>query len=86
MGTVITTVDFGNHVACDFCSEEHSADKTALGGLLLDTYALCPKCVAGAGNELKPSQIKARAADMETFHAFVIRIRAGNNTMTITSK
>jgi hypothetical protein len=83
MAKEVTVIDFGSHVLCDFCNEEHSADKTAIGGVLHGTYALCPKCVEYS--DLKPSQIRARAAAMETFHAFVMRIRDGNNTMTITS-
>lgn len=83
--TKIVVIDYGDCVLCDFCNEEHSAEKTAIGGVLHGaSYALCPKCVAR--HDLKPSEIRARAADMETFHAFVMRMRAGNNTLTITAR
>lgn len=82
----VEIIDFGSMVLCDFCNEEHTAEKTALGGVLIkSSYAICPKCVARA-TKLRSSEIVARAGETETFHAFCMRLRGGDNTVKIYSK
>lgn len=76
---ILETVDYGSHVFCDFCCTEHTAEVSTLGGAMHGSYALCSNCTA----KVPPSQLRDPALEGETFHAYVMRIRRGNNTMTI---
>lgn len=60
-------------VVCDFCNEEYPEESMDTGGLLIGSWAICPKCA------VKCDKRKADvicASDMR-FHDFVIRVRAG---------
>lgn len=83
-----TVFDLGEHVVCDFCNKDYSSSD-ARGGLLFGSYSTCPECVpkieasAKANNELHI--IKEYARPDETFKAFSLRLRGGNNTVVIRS-
>lgn len=45
-------IDMGNKVYCDYCSEDYTdSDKT--GGMLVGSYACCPKCKPDMLSRLK---------------------------------
>lgn len=73
-------IDIGDLVVCDSCCEDFT-DSEEVGGLLFAGWAICPRCVP-AWEKSKPF-IRARAAPFETFRAFVLRLRGGNNVIQI---
>ena len=89
MTTIRETIfDVGNVVICDSCGKDYT-DSDAVGGLLFVSNGVCPECVpnfeAGAKKFNEEQHIRARANDGETFRAFILRMRAGNNKVIITS-
>lgn len=81
-----TVIDIGDHVECDFCGKDYTRSD-AKGGLLFGSYGTCPDCAprieASAERYGEQDHIRARAGADETFKAFCLRLRGGNNTVTI---
>ena len=82
-----TIIDFGNNVICDSCGEDYT-ESEAQGGILFNSKAICPKCQAdweeGANRYNETKYITSRAAEGQSFRAFVLSLRNGNNTIKIT--
>ena len=80
------SVDIGNIVVCDSCSEDYT-DSDAEGGMLFDTKAICPACIQrwrdGAEEFGELAHIRAEASPGEKFREFVLRMRGGDNTITV---
>jgi len=66
-------------VICDFCNGDYS-DSTEIGGVLVGSHAVCPKCAEKYSDSIRedmednPHMIQF-AKDDETFFDFVVRIR-----------
>jgi len=78
--------DIGEIVVCDFCDREYTNSEEK-GGLLFQSRGICPVCTP---KMLKDAElygeerfIRAVANDGETFKAFILRIRGGNNKIKI---
>lgn len=79
-------VDIGDCVVCDVCSEDFT-NSDEQGGFLFGSYGVCPVCAPRFEANVhacgEGKYIRDRAEPGETFKAFVIRIREGNNTIMI---
>lgn len=83
-----TEYDIGNTVLCDFCDEDYSFSSEK-GGIIFQSKGVCPKCcpdflvnVRKYGEE---EFIRAKPKPDESFRDFILRIRDGNNKVTITT-
>lgn len=80
--------DVGEQVWCDLCGEEYT-NSDAVGGLLFGSKAVCPKCEprmsASIAQYNEQHYIRGRAEEGETFKDFCLRLRGGDNNVTITS-
>ena len=80
--------DIGETVVCDLCNKDYT-NSEAQGGLLFVSKGVCPDCiprlVADAEKYGETEFIRERARPGETFKAFCLRMRGGNNTIVITS-
>ena len=65
----VIKVDVGDDVICDICNDDYS-ESEEVGGTLVGSYALCPKC-----SEKLKEKPDDRAIVGETFCEFVRRIR-----------
>lgn len=87
MHKVTTQVDVTNIVICDICNADHSATG-AVGGMLFESKGVCPDCVprflASVKQYGEEHFIRGRANEGETFRDFIVRIRNGNNIVTVT--
>lgn len=61
-----------DEVLCDLCNEDYT-ESDVTGGILVGSYAICPKCVR---NEMIPD---LKAGESETFRDFVMRIRENDS-------
>jgi hypothetical protein len=81
-------IDVGNSVCCDFCDKEYEGSDES-GGLLFGSKAVCPACApsleADAEMYGETHLIKSRCPEGVSFHDWVIKLRGGNNTVTITT-
>lgn len=81
-------IDIGDSVLCDGCGEEFKGSD-ATGGLLFGSKAICPTCAptweknASRYNEMH--FIRARCPEGMTFHAWVMQLRGGDNTIKVYS-
>jgi hypothetical protein len=78
-------INIGDTVICDFCNEDYTnSDKQ--GGMLYGSYGTCPECVprieASAKKYQEEHLILERALPGETFKAFSLRMRKGDNAIT----
>jgi hypothetical protein len=84
----VETFDIGDTVLCDLCNADYT-NSEAKGGFLFGSKGVCPDCAprfeAKAKEYGEADFIKARALPDETFKAFVLRIRGGNNTVTVST-
>lgn len=85
----VETYDIGNTVVCDICNEDFT-NSEAKGGYLFGSKGVCPNCATGKWHQgvLKYQEqhfIRERARTGESFRDFVLRLRGGNNTITIRS-
>lgn len=84
----ITTIDIGNSVVCDSCNKDYT-NSDAKGGILVLSKAICPECQDKWLKDLKRYGeeycLKDAANAEETFRDFVLRLRGGNNTMSVTT-
>ncbi len=80
------SVDIGDIVACDFCDEDYT-HSDAIGGFLFQSKGVCPKCAPRMRVSIKKFKeekfIRGEAQEGETFKAFILRIRNGNNTIRV---
>ena len=83
------SIDIGNTVLCDFCDKDYS-DSDAIGGLLFESKAVCPECERKTRESIKNYNeehfIRAEPKPGETFRDFVLRIRNGNNTISVSGE
>ena len=72
------TLEPGFTVLCDACNEDYT-NSDECGGLLFNSYAICPKCVpkweANAVKFNETKFIRDRAHPEESFRNFVYRHR-----------
>jgi hypothetical protein len=84
----VDVIDIGECVICDSCNEDYTASDEK-GGILFCSSAFCPKCAPRMTSLAKQyneeEYITDRARPGETFKDFCIRLRDGNNTITITT-
>lgn len=60
-------------VYCDICNEDYT-ESTAVGGVLVGSYSLCPKCA----REYRETPDDRAEEGKETFRDFVSRVRRGD--------
>lgn len=81
-------IDIVDIVVCDLCNTDYT-DSALKGGFLFGSKGVCPVCAPRFEGEVhacgEGRYIRGRAEPGETFKAFVLRIRAGNNTVSVTS-
>jgi len=81
-------IDIGDTVLCDFCNEDFT-NSDALGGLLFQSKGVCPTCepefMANVKKHGEERFIRDKPLEFESFRAFILRIRGGNNTVTVTT-
>jgi hypothetical protein len=82
----ITVTDIGDHVECDFSSKDFTGSD-ATGGFLFESKGVCPECSDGLMATIKKyheeKYIRAVAKPNETFRDFILRVREGNNLVTV---
>jgi hypothetical protein len=80
--------DIGDNVVCDLCNEDYT-NSDALGGYIFESKGVCPKCapefIASVFKFKEERFIRDRAMTGETFKAFILRCRGGNNQVKITT-
>lgn len=82
---LIEEYDIGDMVVCDWCNADFTAEPSSLetGGFLFGSDGICPRCEDRARGYIEKfnehHMIKAEAKPKETFKAFILRIRNGNN-------
>jgi hypothetical protein len=85
----VTVIDIGDRVNCDLCNAEYTADSPESGGILVGSYVYCPKCEERQVNLLREYNethlIRERCPPGMRFHAWVMQLRGGDNTITLTS-
>ncbi len=83
-----TVLDIGDNVQCDWCNTDYT-NSDEIGGFLFGSYGTCPHCaddIERRAKETNESQyIRERARPGETFKAFCLRMRGGDNTVRITT-
>lgn len=79
-------IDVGDSVCCDFCGDEFRGQPD-VGGLLFQSKAVCPRCApklekdaAGYG---ETHFIRGRCPPGMSFHAWVMELRGGDNTVKV---
>ena len=75
-----TIIDIGETVLCDLCNDDYT-NSDAQGGMLLGSYAICPRCAPQIEDTGDESLIQC-PADMR-FRDWVLRLRGGRNTIEI---
>jgi hypothetical protein len=79
--------DLGECVQCDACGKLATPDM--VGGLLFGSNACCPSCAERMMADIEKfgeeRYIKSKAREGETFQAFCLRMRGGDNSIVITS-
>jgi hypothetical protein len=82
----ITIEDIGEHVECDICSKDFTYSD-AVGGFLFSDKGVCPDCsdsfMASVKKYHEEEYIRQVAKPNETFRDFILRIREGNNLVTV---
>jgi len=84
----VTVIDHEDSVVCDLCNEEYKG-KPDSGGILVGSYAYCPKCAPEHEEGLKKYNehhlIKARCPLGMPFAKWVLLLRGGDNRTIITA-
>lgn len=79
-------IDVGDSVCCDYCGDEYIG-KPDQGGLLFQSKAVCPQCAPKLEADAKlygeESFIRARCPAGMSFHAWVMSLRGGDNTIKV---
>lgn len=82
-----TPVPVGRYVVCDSCSEDYT-DRHDVGGILVDSKAICPACTPRWLETLKrygeESHIAARCDERSSFADWVRFLRGPDAAITIT--
>ena len=78
--------ELGDSAICDFCGGDFT-HSNVVGGMLFESKAACPTCTVDLLPRIQfhgeKKFIRGRAREGETFHAFVRRLRAGNNQVRV---
>ena len=78
--------DIGNHVECDGCSKDFSASDEC-GGILFGSSGFGPCCEERTLKYIRKYNeeiyIKGRCPPGMSFRDWILRLRNGNNTITI---
>ena len=78
--------DIGNLVLCDLCDKDYTFSD-AVGGFLFQSKGVCPdsapRFLASVKKYHEEKFIRAKAQEGEPFREFILRMRDGNNTVTI---
>jgi len=86
MSEKTTIIDIGNAVRCDSCNEDYTNSEKE-GGFIFNRKAICPQCAKdweeGAKKYGETKYITSRCAAGQSFKAFVLAERDGDNTITI---
>jgi hypothetical protein len=75
-------IDIGDTVLCDLCNDDYT-NSDAQGGVLVGSYAICPRC-APEFDDTGDEPIIRCPAGMR-FREWVLRLRGGRNTIEITT-
>jgi hypothetical protein len=88
LGDPVEVIDIGDSVCCDDCNKEFKGS-LAIGGLLFQSKAICPECepkwrkeIAKYGEE---HLIRGYCPQFMTFHAWVLQLRGGDNSIKVYS-
>lgn len=85
---VIRVIDIGNSVVCDGCGNDYTESDES-GGILFGSSAYCPGCAPGieesARKYSEEENIGAVCPPGVSFREWVLAIRDGNNTITIST-
>jgi hypothetical protein len=76
------SIDIGDTVLCDLCNEDYT-NSDAQGGVLVGSYAICPRC-APEFDDTDDEPVITCPAGMR-FRDWVLRLRGGRNTIEITT-
>lgn len=81
--------DIGDKVNCDLCNADWPAGRQGDGGMLVMSKAVCPTCAPDYEKALKKYSeehfIRDRQPAGVTFHAWVMQLRGGDNTVKVTT-
>ena len=84
----MTVIDIGDSVVCDSCNADYT-NSDEKGGFMFSSSSFCPRCAPEMMKSItlynEERYITDYAKDGETFKDFCLRMRGGNNTITITS-
>lgn len=84
LGRVLHEIDMGGSVLCDWCNTEFEGSEEK-GGFMFGTYATCPRCAPGMQAKAEANDethmIRERCPPGMTFHAWIMELRGGNNTI-----
>lgn len=80
------TIDVGTQVICDVCGRDWSFENKS-GGFLFGSYVYCPDCAEKGLKDIKKYHeewnIKAFCPPNLSFWNWVVKLRNGNNTITL---
>ena len=79
-------IEIGDSVVCDCCNADYT-DSDEEGGVLVGTYAVCPRCTPKAlkAAEKYHEPVDGMCPEGMRFKDWVLKLRGGNNTIRITS-
>ena len=83
-GKLLEELDIGDSVRCDLCNTEFRG-RPETGGMLGLSKGICPLCTPKFEADLvkyeETEHIRARCPPGMTFHAWIMELRGGNNTI-----
>lgn len=86
-GKILSQVDIGNTVLCDLCNADYTDSNESGGFLFLSSTGVCPKCAPEFLKNIESyheeKYIRAWCSDHLSFKDFIIKIRGGNNLITV---
>ena len=78
--------DIGNLVLCDLCDKDYTLSDAA-GRFVFESKGVCPACAPDFMAKIKEYGeerfIRGEAREGELFRDFILRMRGGNNKVTI---
>ena len=87
-GTPLQIIDVGDSVVCDLCNVEYRGSDRQ-GGILVQSKAVCPECAPKYEADLREYDemhlLRARCPAGMTFHAWVMHLRGGDNSIKVYS-